>query len=301
MSVVVFGATGRLGRHLVRCLLVRGADPGSLHGTGRKAERLRELAGTGVRTSFVDYDDPESVRRVLGRGDTLMLVSGSDMAERAVQHRTVVDTAVAAGVARIVYTSVVNAGDPAFVFAPDHIAAETHVRDSGVPFTFLRNGWYTENFGHLLRFADTTGTITTCTGGGRVASATRLDLADAAAAVLVGGDVHDGRTYELGGDQAWSFDEFAQACAEVLGKPVRHNDVTPDQRTEFLVGQAGLTTTSARFVTDFDLNVRDGLLGRSTGELSRLIGRPTTPLLDSLRVAAGKVLRRAEHAAPTGS
>jgi NAD(P)H dehydrogenase (quinone) len=299
MSTVVLGATGRLGHQVVRGLLDRGAVAQDVLAVGRQARRLAELAELGVRVSAVEYDDEAAVRDLLHAGDTLLLISGSDTVHRRRQHRTIIEAARQADVARVVYTSVMNAEDPTLLVGGDHVVAEKLIRDSGLRFTILRNAWYTENFGLLLEHARTHGQVVASAGDGRMASACRADLAVAAAAVLLGGTEHDGRTYELGGDHPWSFDEFAEACAEVIGRDVTHRRVTTEHHIAIL-GKAGLSAWDAQVVATFDLNIRDGVLSLCTGELTRLIGRPTTPLVDTLRVLNDRLNRREAAAAGRG-
>ncbi|MGY1592159.1 SDR family oxidoreductase [Geodermatophilus sp. SYSU D00708] len=281
MSIVVTGATGSLGRLVVEELLARGVAPGDVVAGGRAVERLADLADRGVRTARIDYDDPATLDAVLSAGDTLLLVSGSVPGVRVEQHRAVVDAAVRAGVARIAYTSILGADDTPLVLAPDHLATEQMVRDSGLPFTLLRNGWYTENYGQGLAQAKLTGVVAGSAGDGRVASATRADYAAATAAAL-STEGHENAVYELSGDTAWSFDDLAAAYAELLGREVTYQRLGPDEHRAALVA-AGLDEGTAGFVVALDGGIRAGALAATPGDLSRLAGRPTTPLLEGLR------------------
>lgn len=280
MSIVVTGATGHLGRLVVDRLLARGVAAEQVVAGGRRVETLDDLAARGVRTVRLDYDDPATVDAALGEGDTLLLVSGSEVGRRVAQHTAVVDAAVRAGVRRLVYTSVLG-GDTPLVLAPEHVATEAAIRDSGLTATILRHGWYTENYVPVLRQAAQTGEVVASVGDGRVASAPRADFAEAAAVVLTE-DGHDGATYELSGDHAWTHDELAAVIGELVGRPVTHRRVPPEEHLAILQ-EAGLDDATARFLVTMDANIRDGLLAATTGELSRLIGRPTTPLADALR------------------
>lgn len=274
MAIVVTAATGHLGRKVVEQLLARGVDPRDILATARRPEELGALAARGVRTARLDYDDVDPT--VLSAGDAVLLVSGSEVGSREAQHGNVVDAAVAAGVERIVYTSAPSADDTELVVAPEHAATERLIRHSGLPFTFLRNAWYTENYVQAFERARETGVVLGSAGDGAVASATRDDFAEAAAEVLVT-EGHEGAAYELSGDEAWTFTDLASAFGEVLGREVVYRSVTGDEHREALVG-AGLDEGTARFVVGLDQNIADGLLSVRTGELSKLIGRPTTPM-----------------------
>lgn len=281
MSIVVTGATGHLGRRVVEELLERGVAPHDVVAGGRALERIADLADRGVRTVRLDYDDPATVDAALSEGDTLLLVSASVPGIRVPQHTAVIDAAVRAKVARVVYTSATEADTTSLVLAPEHKATEEALAASGLTTTILRNGWYSENYVATLEQARATGVITTSTGGGRVASADRADFA-AAAAVVLTTEGHEGAVHELSGDTAWSFDDLAAVLSDLLGRQVRHDDVTPEQHREALLA-AGLDEGTAGFVVALDGNIRDGALAATPGTLARLIGRPTTPVADTLR------------------
>lgn len=283
MSIVVTGATGHLGRLVVEHLLADGVPADQVVATGRRTERLADLAERGVRVAAVDYAAPETLDAALAGADTVLLVSSSEVGQRVAQHTAVIDAAVRAGVGRLVYTSAPKADTSALVLAPEHKATEEVLRASGLTFTILRNGWYTENYLGDLQQARETGEIVAAAGEGRVASAPRDDFA-AAAAVVLRTEGHDDAVYELAGDHAWGYDELAAAATEVLGRPVVYRAVTSEERHAGLVA-VGLDEGTAGFVVALDENTRDGLLAESDGTLARLIGRPTTPLVDALRAA----------------
>ncbi|WP_298988792.1 SDR family oxidoreductase [uncultured Pseudokineococcus sp.] len=286
MSIVVTGATGQLGRHVVEELLERGAAADQVLATGRRTDRLEDLAARGVRTAQVDHDDPTTLDGVIGSGDVVLLVSGSSPGARVEQHRAVIDAAVRAGAAHVVYTSATRADDTPLVLAPDHAATEELLRAADVPVTVLRNNWYTENYGADLERARESGVLAAGAGDGRVASASRRDYAAATAAVLLDPSAHAGRTYELGGDVAWTYDELAAAMGEVLGREVNYQRLSPEQQGAAL-RSAGLDEQTAGFVVALDQGIAAGALDVVTGDLARLAGRPSTPLVEGLRPLAG--------------
>ena len=284
MSIVVTGATGQLGRLIVKHLLSRGVAPAEITAVGRNADRLADLAQSGVGTAIIDYNDPATLAAAFAGADALMLVSGSEVGQRVSQHTNAITAAVAAGVSRIVYTSAPAADTSALILAPEHKATEEALHASGVAVTILRNGWYTENYASAVQQARENGVYLTSAGDGRVASASREDYAEAAAVVLTTPG-HENATYELAGDVAWTGTEMAAALTEVLERPVVFSSVSPEEHTAILTG-AGLDGGTVGFVVALDGNTRDGLLAGGTTELSTLIGRPTTPLVDGLRAVA---------------
>lgn len=283
MSYVVTGATGHLGRLVVQHLLADGVPAADIVATGRRTERLADLAEQGVRVAAVDYGRPETIAAAVEGADAVLLVSGSEVGQRVEQHRAVIEAAQGAGVRRLVYTSAPQADTSPLVLAPEHKATEEILRASGLTFTILRNGWYTENYVGDVQQAAASGEIVAAVGDGRVASAPRDDFA-AAAAVVLRTEGHDDAVYELSGDVAWGFDDLAAAASEVLGRPVVFRAVTSEERRAGLLA-AGLDEGTAGFVVALDENTRDGLLAGTSGDLARLIGRPTTPLADALRAA----------------
>jgi NAD(P)H dehydrogenase (quinone) len=280
MSLIVTAASGHLGRLVVESLLARGVAPVDIVATARTPESLSHLAERGVRTARLDYNEPATVSSVIEPGDILLLVSGSEVGKRAAQHAAVIAAAKDAGVARIVYTSAPRATTSALVLAPEHKATEEALVASGVPFTILRNGWYTENYVGQVEKGRETGALEASVGDGRVASASRKDYADAAAVVLSEAG-HEGAVYELSGDVAWTFDDLASTIGDIVGREVVYTRLTPEEHAALLASH-GLDDGTIGFIVGLDGNIRDGLLGETSGDLSGLIGRPTTPLAEGL-------------------
>jgi NAD(P)H dehydrogenase (quinone) len=277
MSYIVTATSGHLGRLVVESLLARGVAADQIIATARDTAKIGDL---GVATAVLDYASPETVTAVVKPGDTLLLVSASVPGTRVPLHTATIDAAKAAGASRIVYTSAPAATTSALVLAPEHKATEEYLVASGIPFTILRNGWYTENYAGVVETARATGEIVASVGDGRVASASRSDYAEAAAVALID-DTLAGSTFELSGDYAWNFAELADATTGIVGRDVNYRAVSSEEHTGILTG-AGLDEGTAGFVVALDGNIRDGLLAVTTGDLARLIGRPTVPFAEGL-------------------
>jgi NAD(P)H dehydrogenase (quinone) len=282
MTLAVTGATGHIGRLAIEHLLARGTAADQIVALVRRPDAVIDLADKGVIVRLFDYNEPELLAPALEGVDSLLLVSGSEIGRRIVQHTAVVEAAKAARVGRIVYTSAPSADVSINPVAAEHKATEEVLAASGVAHVILRNAWYHENYLGDLAAAAKSGEILTASGDGRVASASRSDYAEAAAVVLAGAEV--GRTYALSGDVAWSFEDLAVDFAAVLGRPVGVRHVTAEAKVEVLVG-LGLDVGTAGFVVSVDAAIAAGELGVTTGELSALIGRPTAPIIDTLRRA----------------
>lgn len=280
MTILVTGSTGHLGRLTIDALLRDGTAPEAIRAGARDVSRLSDLGERGVRAVRLDYDDPASLTEAMSGVERVVLISGTEFGRRVQQHSAVVDAAAAAGVRLLAYTSAPAARTSTLAVAPEHKATEEYIEVSGVPAVILRNAWYHENYLTAARQAADRGVIVSSTGEGRVASASRADYADAIAATIT--DLaHAGHVYELSGDTSWDFAEFAALVSDLSGRAVEYRSVSAEEHVATLVA-AGLDEATAGFIVAMDGDIREGLLGVVTGDLSRLIGRPTTPLRDSI-------------------
>ncbi|WP_125262149.1 SDR family oxidoreductase [Streptomyces alboflavus] len=283
MSIVVTGATGHLGRLVVTGLLDAGVPAGQVVAVVRNKEKAADLAARGVELRFADYSAPETLAGAFAAGDKVLLISGSEVGQRVPQHRAVIDAARAAGVAHLVYTGVLGGPAADFDLAAEHKVTEQAILDSGLPYTFLRNGWYHENYTEHLAPVLAHDAVVGSASTGRVASAARADYAAAAVAVLTG-EGHEGVAYELSGDTAWSFPEYAAEVAAHSGRPVTYQEVSPAEHRAVLTG-AGMPEPIAAILVDVDAAIGRGLLAGGSGDLARLIGRPTTPMGEAIVAA----------------
>lgn len=282
-TIAVTAATGHLGRLVVEALLERGVDPASIVAAVRTPARASDLAARGVDVREADYTRPDTLATALAGVDRLLLVSSSAVGERDAQHANVIAAAKEAGVALLVYTSVVNAGTTTMRLAAEHQATERRLQDSGLDVVLLRNGWYSENYTDQLATTLEHGLVGSA-GEGRVAPAARRDFAEAAAAVLTG-DGHAGRAYELAGDHAVTMPELAAVISEATGRDVQYTDLPVEAYTEILAG-AGMTAPLDGIIADSSAAIGRGELTTGSGDLARLIGRPTTPVAETVRQAA---------------
>ncbi|EDY44128.1 NAD(P)H-binding protein [Streptomyces sp. SPB074] len=282
MSIVVTGATGQLGR-LVLAGLLEKVPASGIAAVVRSEEKGAEFAARGIEPRIADYDRPETLKGAFHEGDRVLFVSGSDIGRRGPQHRAVVAAAQAAGVAQLAYTGVLGGPRADFTLADEHKITEQAILDSGVPYTFLRNGWYAEMYVGRIPQLFEQGALVGSSGEGRLAAAPRADYAAAAVAVLTG-EGHENKVYELSGDDAWTMAEFTAELTRQSGRPVTFQNVTPERHKDILLG-TGLPEFLADVFVDVDAAIARGSLAHTPGDLSRLIGRPTTPLADS--IAAG--------------
>ena len=203
------------------------------------------------------------------------------MGQRAPQHRNVIEAAKAAGVTFIAYTSLLHADRSPLGLAEEHVATEKMLAESGIPFALLRNGWYTENYLASVPPALEHGAFIGSAGEGKIASATRADYAEAAARVMTL-DNQAGNVYELAGDEAWTLSDLTAQLSELSGKPVVYQNLSEADFKAALQG-AGLPEPFAALLANSDVGASKGGLFDDSRQLSTLIGRPTTPLAESLR------------------
>ncbi|MER5469649.1 SDR family oxidoreductase [Streptomyces sp. NPDC002685] len=281
MSIVVTGATGHLGRLVVEQLLEK-VPAEQITAVVRDEAKAAGLAARGVRLAVADYNTPETFDGLFAAGDKVLLISGNEFDKNRVeQHRVVIDAAKAAGVSLLAYTSA--PGSLTAALADDHRATEEVLLASGLPYTLLRNGWYHENYTENLAPVLAHDAVVQAAGEGRIASASRADYAAAAVAVLTG-EGHENKTYELSGDEAWGFAEYAAELSRQTGKEIVYNPVSVEAFTGILTG-AGVPEVFAGILAGVDASIEKGELAVTTGDLSRLAGRPTTPIAEAVAAA----------------
>lgn len=280
--IAITGATGQLGRLVIRQLL-NTVPAAQIVAAVRSPEKAADLAVLGVQVRQADYTQPVTLEAAFQGVDKLLLISSSEVGQRAPQHAAVIAAAQKAGVKLLAYTSLLRADTSPLGLAAEHKETEAMLRASGLPHVLLRNGWYTENHIASVPAALQYGAVLGSAKDGRMASATRADYAAAAAAVLTQ-EGQAGKVYELAGDTAYTLTEFAAEIARQSGKPVVYKDLPQAAYAAALV-QAGLPEGFAALLADSDVGASQGALFDNSRQLSQLIGRPTTPLTDVVKVA----------------
>jgi NAD(P)H dehydrogenase (quinone) len=271
MKIAITGATGQLGNVVVQKLKEKTASE-NLVALVRNPEKATDL---GIEARLFDYAKPESLASSLQGIDILLLISGNEIGKREVQHKNVINAAKAVGLKRIVYTSLLHANTSALILAPEHLATENALIASGVDYTILRNGWYTENYAVSIAGAIKAGGFIGSAGEGEISSATREDFAEAAAVVLTTTG-HENKIYELAGDQAYTLTDFAAEISKQTGKNIPYNNLREADFAQILIG-VGLPESFANLLANSDVKASEGALYSEDKALSKLIGRPTTP------------------------
>jgi len=277
--IVVTGATGQLGRLVIKALLEK-LPAAEIVAAVRNPEKARDLAETGIQVRYADYSQPASWDEALKGADKVLLISSSEIGQRANQHRNVIDAAKRSGVKLLAYTSVLHAGTSPLGLAAEHRATEALLSASGVPFVLLRNGWYTENYTAGVPAALTHGAVYGCAGDGRISSAARADYAEAAATVLTS-DNQAGRVYELAGDTSYTLTELTAEISRQSGKSIGYVNLPQAEYKDILI-KVGLPEVIAELLADSDYGASQAALFDDSHQLSKLIGRPTTSLATAI-------------------
>lgn len=278
--IAITGATGQLGQHVVETLL-KTVPASQIVAIVRNPAKATVLSEQGITVRQADYSDEAAFTAALQGIDKLLLISSSEVGQRAPQHRNVINAAKAAGVKFIAYTSLLHADRSPLGLAAEHIATEKMLAESGIAYTLLRNGWYSENYLASAPAALEHGVFIGAAGDGKIASATRADYADAAARVI-SEDGHAGKTYELAGDEGWTLSQLAAELAKQSGKKVVYQNLSEADFAAALKG-FGLPAGLADMLADSDIGASKGGLFDDSHTLSKLIGRPTTSLADSVK------------------
>lgn len=278
--IAITGATGLLGQHVIESLL-KTVPASQIVAIVRNPAKATALSQQGITVRQADYSDEAALTAALQGIDKLLLISSSEVGQRAPQHRNVINAAKAAHVKFIAYTSLLHADTSPLGLADEHVATEKMLAESGIAYALLRNGWYTENYLASAPAALEHGVFIGAAGEGKIASATRADYA-AAAARVISEDGHSGKTYELAGDAGWTLSQLAAELAKQSGKKVVYQNLSEADFAAALKG-VGLPAGLADMLADSDTGASKGGLFDDSHTLSKLIGRPTTSLADSVK------------------
>lgn len=278
--IAITGATGQLGQHVIENLL-KTVPASQIVAIVRNPAKATALSQQGITVRQADYRDESAFTQALQGVDKLLLISSSEVGQRAAQHRNVINAAKAAKVKFIAYTSLLHADRSPLGLHVEHVETEKMLADSGIAYALLRNGWYTENYLASVPPALEHGVFIGAAGEGRIASATRADYA-AAAAQVISTEGHAGKVYELAGDDSWTLSQLAAELSKQSGKQVVYQNLSEADFAAALKG-AGLPAGLADMLADSDTGASKGGLFDDSHTLSKLIGRPTTPLAESVK------------------
>jgi NAD(P)H dehydrogenase (quinone) len=284
--IAVTGASGKLGGATINHLLERKVRAVDIVAVMRDPAKLE---GRGLAVRRGDYADPRSLEQALEGVDKLLFISSPVLGEeRILHHRNVVNAARAAGVRHLVYTSIVKpAPDAIFAASPGHFQTEVMVRESGIPYTFLRNNLYMDLVPLMFGDAIATGKIVHNANAGRIGFVARRDIATALAAVLTTGD-HRGKSYDVSAPSPYSLGDVAAALGKASRKMVIYTPVRSEEFRKVLEAKGAPAPIIDMSVALGDA-IRAGEFDVASTDLGRLMGRPTETLDAFLRRALTSV------------
>ncbi|MFN1549443.1 SDR family oxidoreductase [Vibrio natriegens] len=274
--IAVTGATGQLGQLVIKHLLNK-VEPQQIVALVRNIEKAASLTSLGVQVRQADYSKPETLESALDGVAKLLLISSSEVGQRATQHKNVIDAAKKAGVELLAYTSLLHADTSPLALAEEHVVTEEYLKQAEVPHVLLRNGWYTENYLASVAPALANGGFIGCAQDGKISSAAREDYAEAAAAVLTSEAEQNGKVYELSGDEAYTLSELSALISKKSGKAIPYINMEEADFAKALEG-AGLPAPFAAVLANSDTGASQGALYDDSKTLSALIGHPTKSL-----------------------
>lgn len=241
-KIVILGATGNYGGKAIEYLLERGVKPADIIAIYRNKEKAASLKEKGIEVRYGDYSQSSLDPEALKGADKLLFISGADPdnLNRIRHHLNVVEAARQSGIKHIVYTGIAYPQKSTFGMENVHVATECAIKAATIPYTFLRNTFYTEYFlvpQELQRAVDNKKLLSLAQGK-KINFVSRNNMAMAAAVVLTT-DGHENKTYEITAPQAYSYKDIADILTEVSGKKIEYVEVNSEQMTDFLT-QAGV-------------------------------------------------------------
>ena len=277
-QVLVTGATGNVGRHVVAELQARGVP---VRAFSRDSARAAEILGPGTDIATGDFADRDSLRRAFAGADRLFLCCPND--PRQVEYGIhAIEAAAAAGVDHLVMLST-GAAEPGAksVFADQHGRIEQHVRTEEMNHVILRSGFLMSNFLGSLRAMRETGRFFLPGGDARVAAIDPRDVG-ACAAVLLAEPGRGAESHLVTGAEAFTFDEFARQLSAGTGRTIEFNDVSDEDALEGLT-RAGRSRWLAEGIVGLFESLREGVDSRTTEEVRQLTGREPRSAVDFAR------------------
>lgn len=284
--IVVTGATGQLGRAIVRHLVAR-VPADQVGASVRDPAKAADLTALGVRVRRGDFAEPNGLPHAFEGATQVLIVSSNAAAtggDPLAQHRAAIAAARAAGVGRVVYTSHMAASaTSAFPPMHTHAATEVMLAESGLAWTALHNGFYAASGVAFMGDAPTTGVLA-APADGPVSWTAHADLAEAAAVILA----DDGRTQRFEGAtppltsaQALDLAALAGIAADVLGRPVRR-EMLSDDALRARMAARGAPPVVAEIALGFYAASRAGEFAAVDPTLEQLLGRQPTRMRDVL-------------------
>lgn len=282
MRIAICGAAGNMGQHVITQLLKRTAAS-DIVVIARHAQTGNRIESDEIEVRHADYLEISSLQQAFADIDKVLLISSSEVGTLAEPHFNVIAAAQLVGIRHFVYTSLLHADSSGVAFAKEHLLTEQALFKSGLTYTILRNGWYTENYISNLKAAIEQCTLVGAAGEGKIASALMCEYAEAAAIVLTT-PAHENKVYELAGDQAYTLTDLAAEVSRQTGINVVYVNLDePDYRERLI--HLGIQPATANLLVNADMGAANGALFDDSGTLQQLLGRKTVSLEQAVQIA----------------
>lgn len=281
-TYLVTGASGQLGTLVIKHLK-KLVPSENIIALVRSNEAANAYRAKNINTRIADYDDLGSLSTAFEGVSRILLISSNVLGQITKHHSNVINAAQNANVSFIAYTSLLKVIGSNLKLSVEHNATEELLNKSKIPSTILRNGWYSENLIAALPSEIEGGIVYGASGDGRYSTATRNDLAQAAAIVLANKG-HEGKTYELTGDSAFSRGDYAEVISKITDTTVSFQNL-PEETYKSTLIELGLPDNLAGALADAEAKAAKGALESVSKDLSSLIGHPTTTIEDSIKEA----------------
>lgn len=283
MMILVTGATGGLGKATINALLNK-IPADQIVGLARDLNKAQHLVRDGVEVRQGDYLDDDSLVKAFTGIDQLVLISAPTFTDREKQHRNVIKAAVAAGVKHLYYTGIQARKNSQWIIpmaTESDKDAEEVIKKSGLTYTYVRNTVYADTLGFLLGANVLKAGVSFPSGDGRIAYATKADLGEGLASLVIGGG-YDNQEITLSNTESWSSADIAALLSQISGQEVPFLKRTRSEYVSYLES-TGLPFMYADFAADWAEAKREGEFSETDPSLEKLLGRKPTSLGDYLK------------------
>lgn len=289
-TILVTGASGNFGKATIDFLLNKGIDPTNISALVRDESKAVDLATKGINIKIGDYDNYDSLLAAFQGIDKLLLVSGTDLANRSAQQLNVVKAAKEAGVKHILYTSFERKNEtetsPIAFLAQSHIDTDNAIKASGMQYTIFRNNLYLDVLPMFLGEQVLETGIYFPAGEGQAAYVSRNDLAEAVAVVL-SSEGHENKEYAMNNIEDYSMNDIAETLSTITNKEVPYINPISEEYAETLKS-AGVPGEYIGMFVGFAAAIKQGEFNTESTDLEKLLSRKPMTLAEFLKQVYSK-------------
>lgn len=282
MKLLVTGATGRLGGKVIEFLIGNLPADSIVAGTrDPQSEKAQDLIKKGIEVRHTDFEDKDSLLEAFKGIDKVFVISTfGDIENAALQQNNVSEAAKEAGIKLMVYSSAPRADVNEFFLAAPHLVRENIIKESGIPYVFIRNNWYVENELATAQNSINGAPWVTSAGNGKVGWVLRSELAEATATILAT-EGHENNVYELGGENLTQ-EDYVAALSEVTGKDIKVINVDDAAFRDMLKGN--VPDPAIDMMIMVQASIREGKLENYSSDLEKLLGRKPATVKEALTI-----------------